>query len=213
MHRQRYNYWSHSRLSKYIRTKFGLGNPYALSAEDWQKHKDSSAEKSPIINWITDKGFNKLQNIVMFIPDLWFNIRTATIWKFFRNLWMFRKCLWNYRSWDYSGMMNFMITSAKDMSEVQEKYGHHVGHLKTAKELKVFVHVLERVRDDIYTEDKLAYTNRSKGFGMGVFTNKPNTLPSYRNPRQFYKLTGQQRKDDLSLACKLMERKLLSWWD
>lgn len=212
MYRQRYHYWSHSRLSKYIRTKFGLANPYALSAEDWQKHKDSSAEKSPIINWITDKGFNKLQNIVMFLPDLWFNIRTATIWKFFRNLWMFRKCLWNYRSWDYSGMMNFIITSAKDMSEVQEKWGHHVGHLKTAKELKVFAHVLERVRDDSYTEDKLDFT-RAEGFGIGELKSKPNTLPSYKNPRQFYKLTGQQRKDDLSLACKLIERKLLSWWN
>lgn len=212
MHRQRYNYWSHSRLSKYIRTKFGLDIPYALSAQDWQKHKEESIEKSPIINWITDKGFNKLQDIVMFVPDFWFNIRTATIWKFFKNLWMFRKCLWNYRSWDYSGMMNFMITSAKDMSEVQEKYGHHIGHLKAAKELKVFAHVLGRIRDDSYTEDKLDFT-RAEGFGIGELKSKPDTLPSYKNPRQFYKLTGQQRKDDLSLACKLIERKLLSWWN
>ncbi len=212
MYRQRYNYWSHSRLSKYIRTKFGLDNPTALAWEGWDDHHKESAEKSPMINWITDKGFNRLQNIVMFIPDLWFNIRTATIWKFFRNLWMFRKCLWNYRSWDYSGMMNFMITSAKDMSEVQEKYGHHVGHLKTAKELKVFAHVLERVRDDSYMEDKLDFT-RAEGFGINEVKSKPNTLPSYKNPLQFYKLTGQQRKDDLSLACKLMERKFLSWWD
>src|SRR5690606_6535414 len=133
MYRQRYQYWSHSRLSKYIRTKFGLDNPTALTWEGWDEHKKESADKAPIINWITDKGFDKLQNIVMFAPDLWFNIRTATIWKFFNNLWLFRKCLWNYRSWDYSGMVNFMVTSAKDMSEVQEKYGHHVGHLKTAK--------------------------------------------------------------------------------
>lgn len=212
MHRQRYNYWSHSRLSKHIRTKFGLDNHTALTWEGWDEHHKESADKSPIINWITDTGFDKLQNIIMFMPDLWFNIRTATIWKFFKNLWMFRKCLWNYRSWDYSGMMSFIITSAKDMSEVQEKYGHHVGHLKTAKELKVFAHVLERVRDDSYTEDKLDFT-RAEGFGIGELRSKPNTLPSYRNPRQFYRLTGQQRKDDLSLACKLMERKLLSWWN
>lgn len=212
MHRQRYHYWSHSRLSKYIRNKFGLENPTALTWEGWDDHHKESANKSPIINWITDTGFDKLQNIVMFVPDLWFNIRTATIWKFFRNLWMFRKCLWNYRSWDYSGMMNFMITSAKDMSEVQEKYGHHVGHLKTAKELKVLAHVLERVRDDSYTEDKVEFTGEG-GLWCRSLVNKTNTLPSYRNPRQFYKLTGQQRKDDLSLACKLMERKLLSWWN
>lgn len=212
MHRQRYHYWSHSRLSKYIRNKFGLENPTALTWEGWDEHHKESANKSPIISWITDKGFNKLQNIVMFIPDLWFNIRTATIWKFFKNLWMFRKCLWNYRSWDYSGMMNFMITSAKDMSGVQEKYGQHVGHLKTAKELKVFAHVLERVRDDSYTDDKVEFTGEGE-FWCRSLANKPNTLPSYKNPRQFYKLTGQQRKDDLSLACKLMERKLLSWWD
>lgn len=212
MHRQRYNYWSHSRLSKYIRSKFGLSTPEWFTVEEWDTHHKESVNKSPIINWITDKGFDKLQNIVMFIPDLWFNIRTATIWKFFRNLWMFRKCLWNYRSWDYSGMMNFMITSAQDMSDIQEKYGHHVGHLKAAKELKVFAHVLERVRDDSYTEDKLDFT-RAEGFGIGELRSKPNTLPSYRNPRQFYRLTGQQRKDDLSLACKLMERKLLSWWN
>lgn len=212
MQRQRYHYWSHSRLSKYIRSKFGLENPTALTWEGWDEHHKESANKSPIINWITDTGFDKLQNIVMFVPDIWSNIRTATIWKFFRNLWMFRKCLWNYRSWDYSGMMNFMITSAKDMSGVQEKYGHHIGHLKTARELKVFAHALERARDDSYTEDKLDFT-RAEGFGIDQLKSKPNTLPSYKNPRQFYKLTGQQRKDDLSLACKLMERKLLSWWN
>lgn len=27
------------------------------------------------------------------------------LYNYFRNLWIFRKALWNYRRWDYSGML------------------------------------------------------------------------------------------------------------
>lgn len=210
MYKHRLNYWSLSPLAKYLRTRAGLTNPSALTMEEWDDHRDECKQKAPITNWVTNKGFNKAQDIVYFIPDVYTAIKTADIWKLFRNLWLFRKVLWNYRPWDFSGMMQFMIVSAKDMAEAQEKHGNHVGHLKTAKELRIFAELLDRVMKDEYTKDKLNYI---KGKGLGRFESKPNTLPSYKCPRSFYKLTGQQRKHELELASKIMSRKLLSWWN
>jgi len=214
MHRRtRWNYWSHSSLSKRIRKKFGLGNPVALTFEGWDEHHQESKQKAPFIHWLTDEGFNKLQDVAMFIPDVWWNIRTATIWSFFRNIWLFRKCLWNYKAFDYSGMLRFMEESAKDMSRYSSENGHLVRSDETAKELKVFAELVKRIRENEYDLSHVDYIEPENGRWLGgSFKNKPNTLPIYGS-KGYNKIKQACRKDDLKLASKMFERKLLSWWD
>lgn len=80
-HRQtRVNYWSSSKLSHWLRTKAGLENPRALSMEGWDEHHKSSKEQAPLINWLTNEFFNKLQRWVMFIPDCLYSVKV-----FYRN--------------------------------------------------------------------------------------------------------------------------------
>lgn len=211
MYRSRGTYWSSSKLSKWLRVKVGLTNPFALSFDDWDTHEEDCKKKAPIVHWITDKGFDKLQNVLYFMPDLYYHVKYARLWTFFRNLYHFRKALWHYRSYDYSGMMEFMIVSSRDMANTQEKHSYHVGKDKAAKELRVFAHTLERVLKDSYTEDKTEWLSTGKGLMKGYFVNKPNTLPNNK-AKSFYKLTTKQRENDLKQACKLMSRRLLSWW-
>lgn len=71
----RISYWSSSTLSKVIRKRFGLTNPEWNTMEDWSLHEKFCREKSPKIHWLTDKGFNKLQNIVLFPSDCFYSVK------------------------------------------------------------------------------------------------------------------------------------------
>lgn len=210
--RTRYSYWSLSDFSKSIRSKFGLDNPSALTAEGWYDHHEQSKQKSPIINWITDEGFNIAQDVVYFIPDIIYTFRTASLWKYFRNLYVFRKVLWNYRSWDYSGMLQFMETSARDMSECMSKYDRHTTSEQTTKELLIFAEHLKRIREDDFHSSVVDYVGGSKGILSGKFVNKPNHLPSYTAKKGFHKICDDVTKNHLHEAAKLFERKVKSWW-
>ena len=207
------NYWSESKLSHKLREKFGLTNPQWNTWEGWEDHRKTSKNKAPFIHWITSEGLNKAQNIAMFPADLWWAIKTATIWKFFRNLWLFRKALWNYRSWDYSGMMEFMETSAQDMSRCHKENGQHTTSQISAKELQVFAALLRRVREDAYTDDKLEFKKVREGGMFGGFDNvqRSNTLPN-RDSKEFYKIIESNTKNDLELIGKMFSRKVRHWW-
>lgn len=210
--RTRIRYWSESMLSHKIRNFFELPNPIVLSWEGWDEHERLCREKAPFIHWLTDKGFNKIQNIVNFPTDLWWNLHTATIWKFFRNFWLFRKVLWNYRSWDYNGLLNFMETSARDMSRCHKDHGHLMRSEETAQELKVWAALIKRVREDNYQDDKLEFVRKEGAMLGGEFVQVPNSLPNHK-AKSFYKIVDSNRKNDLELIGKMFSRKVKSWWD
>lgn len=211
-HRTRYSYWSSSSLSKWIRTKFGLDNPNWHTLEGWDKHKEECEQKAPFVHWLTGRGFNKLQNIWLFIPDLIYTIKVANIWKYFRNLYVFHKALRQYRSWDYSGLLLFMETATKDMHECHKNHGHLMHSEETAKELLIVSTLLKRIREDNYTDEVQGYKHKEGSLFGGEFYQKPNTLPSIKT-KKFYRMREAVRKNDLDLVCKVMKSKLLTWWD
>ena len=174
------NYWSESKLSHKLREKFGLTNPQWNTWEGWEDHRKTSKNKAPFIHWITSEGLNKAQNIAMFPADLWWAIKTATIWKFFRNLWLFRKGLWEYRSWDYHGMLEFMETSARDMARCHKEHGQHTTSHISARELEIWANLIKRVKEDAYTDDKLEFKKVREGGMFGGFDHvqRSNTLPN-----------------------------------
>ena len=211
-HRTRMSYWSHSNLSKYIRTKFGLDNPKWHTMEGWDQHKEECKQKAPFIHWLTGKGFNKLQNICLFIPDVIYTIRVADVWKYFRNLYVFHKALRQYRSWDYSGLLLFMETATKDMHLCHKNHGHLMRSEDTAKELLIVSTLLKHIREDNYIDQVQGWKRNEGSMFGGEFYQKPNTLPSIKSKR-FYKMRESVKKNDLDLICKMMKTKLLTWWD
>ena len=79
-HRKYRNHWSLSKLSKFIRKRAGLENPGALSAEGWAQHEKQSKQTAPFFNWLTNEFFDKVQDVVMFIPDCFYSVKV-----FYRN--------------------------------------------------------------------------------------------------------------------------------
>lgn len=211
--RTRVQYWSNSNFSKKIRSHFGLKSPKALTMEGWATHKEESKEKSPFINWVTDKGFNHVQDIVYFIPDVVWTIRTASIWQYLRNLKTFNKALWAYRSWDYHGLLVFMQQATADMHLTHKDQGHLVRSENTAQELKIISQVLQRIIEDKYHDNHEIFVHKegTSIFG-GKFERIANTLPNPKS-KGGIKIIRGKRQADVEFVIKKMSTKLLSWWD
>lgn len=134
------------------------------------------------------------------------------LYNYFRNLWIFRKALWNYRRWDYSGMLEFMELASRDMSDCHEKHSHLMRGEQTAKELKVFAEYMKRIREDEYS---MRYIKVD-----WELNRKPMIQVSpvkYEGPKYGSKLYREIERDwlrnDLQQAAKLFERKVKTWWE
>lgn len=130
---------------------------------------------------------------------------------FLHNLWIFRKCLWEYRAWDYTGMLSFMEACARDMSNLHKESGYAANSDKTAKELLVFAEHLNRIAEDNVYMDSLDFL-RIDDKVMFKLENKPNTLPIY-GTTEWRKLESGVMKNHLEQASKIFKKKVRTWWN
>jgi len=75
-YRSRIFYWTCSSLSQKIREKTGaVQKPHAATADEWYEwHKENDNQMKPLAkfgSWVADEGLDILQNIWMFIPDVY----------------------------------------------------------------------------------------------------------------------------------------------
>ena len=128
---------------------------------------------------------------------------------FLCNLWLFRKCLWEYRAWDYTGMLSFMETCARDMSKLHKESGHTSNADKIAKELLVFAEHLNRIAEDNVYMDSIDFL-RIDDEVMFKLENKPNTLPIY-GTTEWRKLESGVMENHLEQASKIFKKKVRTW--
>lgn len=71
---------------------------------------------------------------------------------FCRNIWFFRKNLWEFRGWDYSFNLSLLARSLERTSEVLEKHGSEVEISKNKKIEKInrVVEIIENIRENNY---------------------------------------------------------------
>lgn len=133
---------------------------------------------------------------------------------FLRNVIVFRKVLWRYRSWDYYGMLGFMETSAKDMAKCHENHGHLVGSENTAKELRVFAEYMKRIRESDYLTRYIEVDWDLNERGAHNIKIKSIRYEGPKFGTKFYrKIEESCAKDDLQQAMNLFKRKVRTWWD
>src|SRR5690554_4390064 len=71
---QAWSHWRNSRFAKWLRTKAGLVNPVALTLQGWDEHKKECRQKAPFTYWLTNDVFDKVQDVVYFIPNLLYSV-------------------------------------------------------------------------------------------------------------------------------------------
>lgn len=64
--------------------------------------------------------------------------------------WVFRKTVWHFRSWDFSGLLKLMETATSEMYCCHRDYAHYVGAERTAKQLLIVRELCKRLREDKY---------------------------------------------------------------
>ena len=119
----RSNYWSLSRFSKWLRTKFGLENPGALSSEDWVKWRKDSKLKAPFIHWLTDTAFDRVQDFFCWPKDKLWDLRCALNSRFFDKYYTMQTRLdpWRYHEVD-TRMLHGMFETLVDFVEIEKAW-------------------------------------------------------------------------------------------
>lgn len=69
---------------------------------------------------------------------------------FFKNLWFFRKELWNFRPWDYSYNLQIFARSLESTSNLLEFHGSEIEKTKNKKveKIKRAIYLLHRIKTD-----------------------------------------------------------------
>ena len=118
--------------------------------------------------------------------------------------------------YDYGYFLGLMNLWASESARLHETQGHCVGSPKTARQLKLVAHLCERIVKDDY----------SNPFWFGevkIDTDLDVTRPSqklrfsYRPSKKVFKLCQskqqRQRKADIEMLTRLINKNLLGWWD
>lgn len=100
---------------------------------------------------------------------------------FLKNIWRFRKALWNHHWWDYSGTLQFIEISTEHIGKNLKEKGIEVEHSKNKKVEKMnrVVEILKNIREDRY------FDIVEKEMGYSPFNEKPRFVPIKENPNLF----------------------------
>jgi hypothetical protein len=73
-YRSRMTYWSNSKLSYKIQQLAGMErDPVAASSKEWRLRDEAKKKVSPVVYWITEEGFDIVQNTLYFPYDVYRN--------------------------------------------------------------------------------------------------------------------------------------------
>ena len=88
---------------------------------------------------------------------------------FFRNIYKFRKALWNHHWWDYSGTLDFIEIAVNDMANNIKIKGTEVEHnrLKKVAKMKRVVEIIKNIREDRYFD--IVENEMGRGLGENNF--------------------------------------------
>jgi hypothetical protein len=74
--------------------------------------------------------------------------------RFFKNIWTFRKALWNHYWFDHHGTLMFLETGLTHISNTVEKYGHEVdeSRLKKIDAMRRAIQLIQNYNNDSYVD-------------------------------------------------------------
>ena len=119
----RSNYWGLSKFSKWLRSRFGLENPGALTSEGWNEWRKESKKKAPFIHWLTNTGFDRLQNFFCWPKDKLWDLRCAINSRFFDKYHTIQTRLdpWRYHEVD-TRILHGMFETLVDFVEIEKAW-------------------------------------------------------------------------------------------
>jgi hypothetical protein len=127
---------------------------------------------------------------------------------FFINTWKLRKELSEARPYDWTGVLSLMQGQLKMMEESQRLHSQHLYCQDRAKEIRVCIHLLERIINDDYLK-----LNYKVAEGKSIFQGKwefKHDLP--KSVKYCIKQQHILKKQDMELLTNILRRSLFDWW-
>jgi hypothetical protein len=121
--------------------------------------------------------------------------------RFFKNIWKFRKALWNHYWFDHHGTLRFMEIGIRDMADKTEKYGLEVDHSRLKK-----VSAMRRAADLIKNYNEDLYLDMAEAELGEISFNKPLFEQDEDNP-DYYRMVDQDTPEESEHKKKVYARK------
>ncbi len=137
-----------------------------------------------------------------YLPHRLWNKLDTIRWNLYHfpiNLWKFRKAIWNFRNFDFCGLLELIEVATKEMANCHKNYGITEGSEDRAKELYRVSELANRIRMDNYFE-KEGYNKEN--------WDKYSDEEKYTIARK----SEDNRNLDVKEFAKLFE-KIEYWWD
>lgn len=132
--------------------------------------------------------------------------------RFVKNLYNFRKTLWNSRNYDYSGSL-YALRDHFSMLEPCIRNGNHLNCEKTADRIKVCINLLDRILENTeqYHFDRLEIETDEQNYM--VFKHFPLYSEAPRESKFTREILKGKEEQDFELLFKLISKHLRSFWD
>jgi hypothetical protein len=121
---------------------------------------------------------------------------------FFKNIWKFRKALWNYTWWDYTFTLQFMKTSLHDTDVNIERYGweEDISKIKKVDKMLRAATIMDNILEDRYleiAEKQLGYEYNSDWDIDEDGSLKFNDTPKQRKAnKKLFELSNKIQEDE-----------------
>lgn len=147
----------------------------------------------------------------------------------YKKLFKWIPVIWNDREWDYIFFLDIIKFKLKKDSSFYENNGVSVNSKKVAKQMKLCIALIDRIKNDDYCSDMLDKIDEKYGEFITVPSDKPDCFILTRNKfdendekqkenyrkdiKKMVEHSDYLRKQDKDYLFDLMKKHIFSWWD
>lgn len=183
--------------------------------------------KRQIYTWYLDAIYYPIYRFVLHKIYYFFRY---DLWRGIRNLYDFFPVVWYNQNWDTELNVYRFLKKKFELVEPVLRNGHLVNGERNAKQLRICIHLLDRLIKDEYHD--MVFKEHYKKWGESRYGFEPldscgclfTTFNiNVRNPKDkereaeesriLYKKEEEIRKQDQEMLFNIMRRKISSWWD
>lgn len=131
--RTRLDYWSTSNFADIVRQWGGLKvNPPYGTSEEWNDLEKYNKSANPFVNWVVEEGFDFVQDVVYFIPDVYHNIRYKLRLRFVKRFFCLDTKLsrWEYLEID-TRILHGLFETLVDFVEIEKAHLYKISNDQT----------------------------------------------------------------------------------
>ena len=125
-----------------------------------------------------------------------------------KNIWFFRKELYNYRTHDYAYSLSMFKRGLEGLREEIRHDDVHLNAKKHLKDITVSIILIDRILGEKPYEP-YEYDLVEDGLEFDIKVTKNFDLPSIHNS---YKVHKNETDGTLDYLCILIRRKMRNWW-